>query len=62
MLFESFTELAKAADMPGTEKIRTKPLRLFGRLGRRADGYREGEDRRARPGRVLKARPRCYPV
>jgi hypothetical protein len=43
-------------------RIRTRPLRLFGRLGRRADWYREGEDRRARPGRVLKARPHCYPV
>ena len=62
MLFESFTELAKAADMPGTEKIRTWLLRLFGRLERRADRYREGEDRSARPGRVLKARLRCYPV
>jgi len=32
MLFKSFTELAEDADMPGTEKMRTRRLRLFGRL------------------------------
>ena len=47
MLLESFTELAKDADMPGTEKIRTRRLRLFGRLGRHADRHQAREDRRA---------------
>ena len=47
MLFESFTELAKDADMPCTEKIRTRRLRLFGRLGGHADRLRAREDRHA---------------
>jgi hypothetical protein len=47
MLFESFTELASGADMSGTEKIRTRRLRLFGRLGRRVNRHRAGEARRA---------------
>ena len=47
MLFESFTELTKDAGMPGTEKIRTRRLRLVGRLGRHADRHQVREDRRA---------------
>ena len=47
MLFESFTELAKGADMPGTEKITTRRLQVFGRLGRHADRHQAREDRRA---------------
>jgi hypothetical protein len=43
MLFVSFAELAKGEEMPGMEKIRTRPLRLLGRL-RLADRYRSGED------------------
>jgi hypothetical protein len=47
-LFESFTGQAGGGRMPGTEKIETRSLRLFGRLGRRADRHQLGEDWRAR--------------
>jgi hypothetical protein len=48
MLFVSFAELAKGEEMPGTEQVRIRKFRLFGRLGRRADRYRAGEDWGAR--------------
>ena len=44
MLFASFTVQAWGAEMPGTEMIRTRPLRLFEWLGRRADRHPEGSD------------------
>ena len=44
MLFASFTVQAWGAEMPGTEMIRTRPLRLFEWLGRRADRHSEGSD------------------
>jgi hypothetical protein len=34
-LFFSFTQLASGGKMPRTEKIRTRPLRLIPRMGRR---------------------------
>ncbi len=36
-LFFSFTERARGARMPRTERIRAKPLRLLARLRRRPD-------------------------
>ena len=49
MLFASFTVLTRGAEMPGMEMIRTRPPRLFGWLGRRADRHPEGSDGHARP-------------
>jgi hypothetical protein len=46
--FISFTAQTRSAKMPDTEKIRSRPLRLFGLLGRRADRHQVGEDWRAR--------------
>jgi hypothetical protein len=37
--FLSFTGRTRTAKMPDTEKIRTRRLRLFGRLGRHADRH-----------------------
>jgi hypothetical protein len=46
--FVSFTARTRSAKMPDTEKIRYWWLRLFGRLGRRADRHQVSEDWRAR--------------
>jgi hypothetical protein len=48
MFFVSFTARAKGAEMPDTEQIKARSRRPFGRLGRRADRHRAGEDRWAR--------------
>jgi hypothetical protein len=46
--FTSFTARTRSAKMPDTEKIRSRRLRLFGRLGRRADRHQVSEDWRSR--------------
>ena len=48
-LFASFTVQTQGVKMPAMETTRTRRWRLFGWLGRRADGQREGSDGRARP-------------
>jgi len=57
-LFVSFAAMVKDAEMPGTEKIEARPLRLFELLGRCAGRHRAGEHWRARvPDESLTWRP-----